>query len=260
MNGTSTVLSIALGYYCGAEEKIFTPIIVDNPSVGIVMVRDPQINLTSRQVDLLFSLTLPYVARAFQEDINSMTKENVQDYFEHTFVGDIIFFLGNVKDGTKEPVLFSHSNFSFIDNDGVYLNGIACDPLHQGKGYAKLLWVKAITMLKEWKTLLAVRTINVRLISILKKTINDTPIFPLDKSWDPTKFPEIATFASKLAKEKGWERFNPNTLVISKAFPLHLIAVSREVTESSTPLSLQIDELINWNSGDALLCVCRLTR
>ena len=48
---------------------------------------------------------------------------------------------------------------------------------------------------------------------------------------------------TKLAKQKGWEGFDANRLVVSKAFPPNLIKVFKDDKEAPTPLSLQIDNV-----------------
>ena len=99
-------LSLALRKYCDTKENLFVPIYDNVTSLGIIMVYQPHIHLSSQQINRLFSLTHPYTARAFHEDINSMKTENVQDNFEHTLIGDRVFFLGII-----EFLEFSQSSF-----------------------------------------------------------------------------------------------------------------------------------------------------
>ena len=65
-------------------------------NISIVVLRSPHL-ISSDTIEKLFRITLVYTSRAFLDDVNTISADDRQDHFSHTFLGGgYVFLLGKL--------------------------------------------------------------------------------------------------------------------------------------------------------------------
>ena len=148
-------------------------------NISIVVLRSPHL-ISLDTIEKLFRITLVYTSRAFLDDVNTISADDRQDHFAHTFLGGgNVFLLGKLSSsivedkivitpGASSIQIFAHANFhtyeiSNTDNHkALYLSGVCCDPHQQGRGFATTLLTESIKILRliENVKYLTLRTMN----------------------------------------------------------------------------------------------------
>lgn len=247
--------------------------VVEAVSDHITVLHKPQC-LSAAARARLFDLTLPYIARAFAQDVHTMDDSTRLDHLEHTLGGtDPVYFFGSLSGSELE--LYAHANFVVIPVSSqpgestrlvLYLSAVVCDPLQQGRGMASALITAGLahscSLAQQnqytYCAYFALRTMNVSVVKMMASACKGSEIYPVTAC--PT--PEITTVATVLGEKLGWPTLVPESLVIPQAYPPFLIPVfkGRPKARGSKPSTMQtkVDSLLDRDAGDALVCVAKL--
>lgn len=233
----------------------------------IVCLRNPH-RLTAQEKDALFQKTIVYTIRAFGEEMDKMTEEDRFQHFSHTLGGEgAVCLLGTAtEDGGI--LLMAHANFVFIPVIGaepctvLYLNGICCDPKMQGSGLGTMLMKAALAELQHQAQYLVLRTMNLSVLKIMRVACKKgAKLYPVDH-FEAEHRPDILQAAAAVATSLGWgDGVQADRLVMRRVYPPEAVSVFRgspKTDMASSPLQIRVEELIDRDAGDALICVVDL--
>jgi GNAT superfamily N-acetyltransferase len=249
-------------------------LLLRNEHFDVVAIARPQC-LSAAQKHAIFELTLPYTARAFATDLETMTAEDREDHFSHTLGGDgVVLVLGLAPRVVPQVTIACHLNFAFIpippvgDRNActsVYVRGICCDPGHQGRGFAQQLMVEAVKFVRRESSAcyIALRTMNLAVVKAMRRACafsqSNTPcVYPVDE--DPLSRPDVQHAADTFAAQFGWPRADTARLVVRAAYPASMIPVFKGAVAPASDDSIanRVSALIDRDAGDALICVADL--
>jgi hypothetical protein len=148
----------------------------------------------------------------------------------------------------------------------VYLSGVACDPEHQGRGFATYIMTESIKILRliPGVKYLTLRTMNHAVVKCCKRSCrqntNDeqsVQVFPVD-TFDER--PDLIHVCNTIANIFGWKNVKPEKLMIECAYPDFLIPIFKgNVNHNQEDLIRnRVEEIINRDRGDALFCIVDL--
>ena len=213
-----------------------------------------------------------------------MSPENRQDHLDHTFGGSgVTFLLGSPapavatggEDGGEDgasisPAIISpaimrlhaHLNASFVTKatlEGlgavVYVNAVCCDPIFQGRGFARKIFTEAVRVLRPKARYLTLRTMNVAIVRLMGSILGE--VYPVD-SYDVEQRSDLPRIAEALRQELEWgPALQSDALIIPRGYPPFLIPVFKGSCRGSALENL-VDGLIDRDAGDCLICISDL--
>ena len=243
--------------------------------ISLVVLRNPQL-VTKTFLQKIFELTLSYTARAFLvTDISTMSPEDRQDHFNHTFGGGgNVFLLGCLNESIIE--LYAHANFHTYSiprcGKAIYLSGVACDPQQQGRGFATTILTQAVKILRQEEGVkyLTMRTMNHNVVKMCKRSCateiadgeepdpeqKQVKVYPVDEIEQGRE--DLILVCNTLATELKWNQgVVPERLIIERAYPDFLIPIFRgHINMDKVDLVRdRVDEIIDRDRGDAMCLV-----
>ena len=254
--------------------------------ISIVVLRSPHL-IPLDIIENLFRITLVYTARAFLDDGNTISADDRQDHFSHTFLGGgNVFLLGKlssiivegktvISPGASSIQIFAHANFHTYDipntdnHKALYLSGVCCDPHQQGRGFATILMTESIKILRSIENVkyLTLRTMNHAVVKLCKRSCRnntiseeerkEVPVYPVDVMENR---PDLIHVCNTISNIFGWKDVVPEHLIIKEAYPAHLIPIFRGNVDPNKkdPMLDRMEAIFSRDQGDAIFCIVDL--
>ena len=248
-------------------------------TISIVVLRSPHL-IRLDTIEKLFRITLVYTSRAFLDDVNTISADDRQDHFSHTFLGGgNVFLLGKLSsrivEGAPSIQIFAHANFHTYDipntnnHKALYLSGVCCDPHQQGRGFATTLMTESIKVLRliENVKYLTLRTMNHAVVKLCKRSCRnntiseeerkEVPVYPVDVMENR---PDLIHVCNTISNIFGWKDVVPEHLIIKQAYPAHLIPIFRGEVDPNKkdPILDRMEAIFSRDQGDAIFCIVDL--
>ena len=255
-------------------------------NISIVVLRSPHL-IPLDTIEKLFRITLVYTSRAFLDDVNTISADDRQDHFSHTFLGGgNVFLLGKlssiivqgktlISPGSSSIQIFAHANFHTYDipntdnHKALYLSGVCCDPHQQSRGFATTLMTESIKVLRliENVKYLTLRTMNHAVVKLCKRSCRnntiseeerkEVPVYPVDVMENR---PDLIHVCNTISNIFGWKDVVPEHLIIKQAYPAHLIPIFRGEVDPNKkdPILDRMEAIFSRDQGDAIFCIVDL--
>jgi GNAT superfamily N-acetyltransferase len=251
----------------------------------------------------LFLYTAPYTGHAFGADPEDLIKscmsaEGCSDrmtaearaHFEHTLLGDCVLFAGDV-DSEGGLLIFGHANLRYISMQAgieteasdpqvcertqvLYVNGICCDPLRQGRGIGSALMAEVVKFAQARFGYVTLRTMNLSIMRMMRRACSGTRLIaPIDCS---AQHLGVCGVACAISTYFGWSGLDTQSLIFPKAYTAADVVVfmgskqsdsqtdasasiGTDVWANRASLENRVADLMSREQGDAMLCVCDLS-
>jgi hypothetical protein len=212
--GGTVATSLAAAGSC--LQLTVTPIAVLPDGKEVIGLCNAQL-MGNKERKHISELIMRYTAPAFgHPDTTTMKLAEQEDHVNHAIdgLGTVVIFFICLQQQDQVLRLFAHANFSCIEirpalQTCLYLNGVCCDPQQQGRGATKALLteaVRAIIHMNGGSKFLALRTMNVAVVKILRSVVNhaNNPTTFSDSSRLAAAVTTTATAAAAVVSGWGW--------------------------------------------------------